>query len=270
MTMTRDNYPLMLRTLRAASPLPISVKCRIGVDHHHSYSFFSSLVGRLVSTAGIEHVIVHCRRAVLGLSPKLNRVVPPLEFEYAKRLKEEWGSQLRVEVNGGIASEADVRRWMEDDSGVDGIMIGRYAQRSLWQCLQNIDDWTQQWRAMRGHNTVHEQQQRQHSIQSAGAARARVSREAALLAYCNYIRTVDPSSRGNGTALLVRPLMSLWQGQKGGAQWRRRLVEGSKVQGLGALELIQWALDEVHAVRNDRLPAGEEEDGEKRTTNAAT
>ena len=242
--MSDTSYPLMLRTLRAASPLPVTVKVRIGVGEQQSYGFFSSMVRRLVECAGIEHVIVHCRRAVLGLSPRLNRSVPPLDFDFARRLKAEWGDRLRVEVNGGIACEADVRRWMADDSGVDGIMIGRWAQRSIWQCLQPVDEWTQQWRAMRGdHSPV--------------AAPARPSREAVLAAYCDYIRALDPTARANHIALLVRPVLSLWQGQRGCRQWKTRLVEGSRVRGLGAVELIQWALDGVHEARRAGAAAEE-------------
>ena len=248
-TMRDINYPHMLRTLRDISPLPISVKCRIGVDDQQSYGFFSSMIRRLVD-AGIDHVIVHCRRAVLGMSPQLNRTVPPLDFQYARRIKQEWGEQLRVEVNGGIASEADVRRWMADESGVDGVMIGRWAQRNIWQCLQQIDEWTQQWRAMRG-CTQHSQWQ--------PAAPGRHSREAALSAYCAYIHSLDPHARGNQTALLVRPLLSLWQGQRGCTEWRKRLVEGSRVQGIGAVELIQWALDGVHQVTRGILLVGHAE-----------
>ena len=234
--MTDSRYPRVLRALRDVSPLPLSVKCRIGVDGQHSYTHFSDMVRRLVDDVDISHLIVHCRRAVLGLSPLSNRSIPSLEFDYARRIKAEWGERLRVEVNGGISSEADVRRWMADESGVDGLMIGRWAQRSAWHCLQRVDQWTREWRELRGHT---EQQP------AVAAAQLSPSREAVLSAYCAYIHTLDPGRRRNQTALLVRPLLSLWQGEAGGRQWRKRLVNGSQVPGLGAVELIHSALSDV-------------------------
>ena len=260
--MTDARYARVLRTLRDVTPLPLSVKCRIGVDGQHSYAHFSDCVRRLVDEGGISHLIVHCRIAVLSLSPHSNRSVPPLDFEYARRIKAEYGKRLRVEVNGGIASEADVRRWMADESGVDGLMIGRWAQRSAWHCLQHVDRWTREWRELRGHTE-------QQVVAAAAAAHTSPSREAVLSAYCAYIHTLDPSRRRNQTALLVRPLLSLWQGEAGGRQWRKRLVDGSQVPGLKAVELIQSALYEVHRAQAGWVADGWDDEQERESAGAA-
>src|SRR5580704_16038554 len=78
-----------VRALQDATPLPVTVKCRIGIDERDDYGFFSTFV-EAVAGAGIDALIVHARAAILGgLSPKQNREIPPLKYEYVHRLKQE-------------------------------------------------------------------------------------------------------------------------------------------------------------------------------------
>jgi tRNA-dihydrouridine synthase A len=112
-----------VRALRDATPLPVTVKCRIGVDEHDDYEFFAAFVDA-VAAAGIAALIVHARAALLGgLSPKENREIPPLKYQYVHRLKQE-RPDLPVILNGGLV---DVSARDHVAAGLDGVMLGRAA-----------------------------------------------------------------------------------------------------------------------------------------------
>jgi tRNA-dihydrouridine synthase A len=111
-----------VRALRDATSLPVTVKCRIGIDDRDDYEFFAAFVAA-VAAAGIDALNVHARVAVLGgLSPKENREIPPLKHEYVHRLKRE-RPELNVILNGGLSQVEEVRNHMAQ--GVDGVMLGR-------------------------------------------------------------------------------------------------------------------------------------------------
>jgi tRNA-dihydrouridine synthase A len=113
-----------VRALRDATPLPVTVKCRIGIDERDDYEFFAGFVDA-VAGAGIAALMVHARVAILGgLSPKENRETPPLKHHYVHRLKRE-RPELPVILNGGLTEVADIEGHMA--AGVDGIMVGRAA-----------------------------------------------------------------------------------------------------------------------------------------------
>jgi tRNA-dihydrouridine synthase A len=110
--------------MRASTRLPVTVKCRIGVDARDDYEFFSGFAAT-VARAGVAALIVHARAAILaGLSPKENREIPPLKYDYVHRLKRDHPA-LPVVLNGGVldagAASAQVA------AGLDGVMLGRAA-----------------------------------------------------------------------------------------------------------------------------------------------
>src|SRR6202451_2218970 len=91
-----------VRSLREATHLPVTVKCRIGIDERDDYEFFCKFADAVVA-AGIDALIVHARAAILaGLSPKQNREIPPLKHDYVHRLKRE-RPELTVILNGGLS-----------------------------------------------------------------------------------------------------------------------------------------------------------------------
>ncbi len=111
-----------VRALRDATSLPVTVKCRIGIDDRDDYEFFSAFVAAVVP-AGIDALIVHARAAILGgLSPKENREIPPLKYDYVHRLKQE-RPELTVVLNGGLSDMPQIRGHVA--AGVDGVMLGR-------------------------------------------------------------------------------------------------------------------------------------------------
>lgn len=108
--------------------IPVTVKHRIGIDHIEDYSFVRDFVGT-VAEAGCSVFIVHARNAVLrGLSPKENREIPPLKYDYVYRLKREL-PHLTVVINGGITSWAEIDAHL---AHVDGVMLGRAAYHNPW------------------------------------------------------------------------------------------------------------------------------------------
>jgi tRNA-dihydrouridine synthase A len=110
--------------MRAATTVPVTVKCRIGVDERDDYGFFSDFASAMVR-AGVRTLIVHARIAVLGgLTPKENREIPPLKYEYVHRLKREH-PDLAVILNGGLC-EAEAAG-AQIAAGLDGVMLGRAA-----------------------------------------------------------------------------------------------------------------------------------------------
>jgi tRNA-dihydrouridine synthase A len=111
-----------------AVSMPVTVKHRIGIDQVQEYSFLKRFVS-VVSAAGCKTFIVHARNAVLkGLSPKENREIPPLKYDYVYRLKDDF-PQLEIVINGGITTWADITRHL---AYVDGVMLGRAAYHNPW------------------------------------------------------------------------------------------------------------------------------------------
>jgi tRNA-dihydrouridine synthase A len=111
-----------VRALSDATPLPVTVKCRIGIDDRDDYEFFSAFADA-VAGVGIDALIVHARAAILGgLSPKENREIPPLKYDYVHKLKQERPA-LIVVLNGGLSGITDIRHHVE--AGIDGVMLGR-------------------------------------------------------------------------------------------------------------------------------------------------
>jgi tRNA-dihydrouridine synthase A len=114
--------------IRDAVTLPVTVKHRIGIDTIEDYGFVRDFVGT-VAQAGCRTFIVHARNAVLkGLSPKENREIPPLKYDYVYRLKRDFPA-LTIIINGGIKSLEEIAVHLKN---VDGVMIGRAAYSNPW------------------------------------------------------------------------------------------------------------------------------------------
>ncbi len=111
-----------------AVDIDVTVKHRIGINDVDSYDFVRDFVG-IVADAGCKTFIVHARNAILkGLSPKENREIPPLKYDYAYQLKKDF-PQLEIIVNGGIRTLAEVDEHLLH---LDGVMIGREAYHNPW------------------------------------------------------------------------------------------------------------------------------------------
>lgn len=112
-----------VKAMRDAVSIDVTVKHRIGIDRVESYEFVRDFVGT-IAEAGCNTFIVHARNAILkGLSPKENREIPPLKYDYAYQLKKDFPS-LEIIINGGIKTLEEIDSHLQH---VDGVMIGREA-----------------------------------------------------------------------------------------------------------------------------------------------
>ncbi|WP_291844523.1 tRNA dihydrouridine(20/20a) synthase DusA [Bradyrhizobium sp.] len=117
--------------MKRAVKIPVTVKCRIGIDDQDPETALDALA-RAVVAAGADALIVHARKAWLnGLSPKQNRDIPPLNYDRVYRLKAAL-PDVPVIINGGIAGIAEARRHLDQ---VDGVMLGRAAYQEPWRLL---------------------------------------------------------------------------------------------------------------------------------------
>lgn len=112
-----------IKAMQDSVNIPISIKQRIGLNYNYDYNYFRDFVVQ-ISETGCNEFIIHARNAVLtGLSPKQNREIPPLHYEYVYRLKQEL-PKLHITINGGIKTITEIQEHLKH---VDGVMIGREA-----------------------------------------------------------------------------------------------------------------------------------------------
>jgi tRNA-dihydrouridine synthase A len=117
--------------MKRAVKIPVTVKCRIGIDDQDP-EIALDVLARAVVAAGADALIVHARKAWLnGLSPKENRDIPPLDYDRVYRLKAALPN-VPVIINGGIGSMAEAKRHLDH---VDGVMLGRAAYQEPWRLL---------------------------------------------------------------------------------------------------------------------------------------
>ena len=118
--------------MRAAVDIPVTVKCRIGIDDCEERPFLDRFI-RTVMEAGCQQFTVHARKAWLkGLSPKENREVPPLRYDIAAEIKQKY-PQLQIILNGGVKDLATVQEQLRV---FDGVMIGREAYQNPWSLYE--------------------------------------------------------------------------------------------------------------------------------------
>eukprot|EP00127_Corallochytrium_limacisporum_P000395 Clim_evm90s11 gene=Clim_evmTU90s11 len=123
-------YEMYQKVRLAAPSTPVTVKCRIGVDHQDDYETMREFVRTVSSNGVVSHFQIHARKAWLnGLNTRKNRTVPPLKYDYVYRLIEDF-PDLKFSINGGITTNTQIQSML--DHGVDGVMIGRGAWNNPW------------------------------------------------------------------------------------------------------------------------------------------
>jgi len=112
-----------ITAMKAAVSIPVTAKIRIGIDTEDSFAFFLAFVTRLVN-AGCDTLIVHARKAWLkGLSPKQNRTIPPLQYDYVYQLRD-YFPEVPIVINGNIQTLEAIQGHLQY---TDGVMLGRLA-----------------------------------------------------------------------------------------------------------------------------------------------
>ena len=194
--------------IEAVPGTPVTVKCRLGVDDDHEWDRFLAFIDTIFD-AGCRMFVVHARNAWLqGLSPKENREVPPLRYDWAYRLKQE-RPDLQVIVNGGIADAAEATAHLDH---VEGAMLGRAAYHSPYLL---------------------------HELDVAWFGGELRTRGALLRAYRPYVEA--QLAQGVFLKHIVRHILGLFAGQPGGRAFRQVLSEGAHKPG------ADWSLVE-HAL----------------------
>lgn len=178
--------------MQQAVDIPVTIKSRIGVDDEDSYQAFEDFI-QTVHAAGCDTFIVHARIALLkGLSPKQNRSVPPLKYDYAYRLKAR-NPQLNVILNGGIDQVEQAQQQLQH---VDGVMVGRAFWNAPWLIRE-----------------MH---------QSLGLGTQLAGRDDVLSAYIDYCQSMI--KQGMSLHWLIRPILGLYHGFPGNKKWKSYLV----------------------------------------------
>ena len=205
--------------MQAAVKIPVTVKCRIGIDDQDEELGLSDFTGR-VSAAGVKSFTVHARKAWLqGLSPKENREIPPLNYDRVHRLKNEFPS-LHISLNGGLEN---LENALEHVGQLDGVMLGRSAYHNPW-ILSGVD-----------------------TAIGFGVGPVSTRREV-VEAYMPYVDA--QLAAGVPLHRMTRHMLGLYHAQPGGRIWRQILtVEGAKA-GAGASVILQaLAAVEAQALR---------------------
>ncbi len=191
-----------VQAMREAVSIPVTIKCRIGIDESEEYNFVDKFVDIVSKTTisretntpiNCNSFIIHARKAWLkGLSPKENREIPPLRYDIVERLKKEY-PHLNIQLNGGIRTIEDIRTHLEI---FDGVMIGREAYQNPWFLRQIEED-------IFGHSNLlsHEQ----------------IIDEMVLYAQ-NQARLYDTPLKS-----ITRHMTGLFQGKPGARRWRQIL-----------------------------------------------
>lgn len=236
--------------MRGAVDIPVTVKTRLGVDRNDSYAWFSDFVGGLAES-GCAVFVVHARKAWLsGLSPKENRDVPELRYEWVYRLKRAHPG-LTIVVNGGIGCAAEVERHLRE---LDGVMLGRAAYHDPWLLAElqaslfpSAGDSCGSARAtafgdrffasgetaMPSRPALCARTDAPRRIAPAGMA----SREAAVEAMTEYLQR--QVRQGVPAKHVSRHLLGLFQGQPGARRWRRYISQHAHLEPANGELLLQ-------------------------------
>ena len=196
------NEPVLVadcvKAMRDVVSVPVTIKHRIGVDAVEDYSFVRDFVGT-IADAGCDVFIVHARNAILkGLSPKENREIPPLKYDYAYQLKRDF-PHLEIILNGGVKTLDEVDAHLQH---IDGVMLGREAYHNPY-VLADVDA---------------------RFYGASSEALTREQAEAKLIEYC-----VKELARGTFLGSITRHALGLYRGVAGARGWRRVLSDNKKL-----------------------------------------
>jgi len=201
-----------IESMSKTTTLPLSVKCRIGIDEQDSFEFLDRFVST-VKQAGCSHFIIHARKAWLkGLSPKENRSVPPINYPRAAEIKAKY-QELSIAINGEIKTVTQSKEHLQT---FDSVMIGREAYQNPYM-LNEIE----------------------REIFATPEEKL-LSREQIALAMIPYIEEqVEQGARIN---TVTRHMMGLFKAQKGGKKWRQILSTLPHEKGITSKEVIEEGL----------------------------
>jgi len=201
------------KAMKETSDTPITIKHRIGIDDDESYQFLSDFVGT-IADAGCQTFIIHARKAWLtGLSPKENREIPPLNYEYVYQLKRDF-PDLEVILNGGIKT---LEHALDILRHVDGVMMGREAYQNPY-LLSDVDQKIYQ------------------------SKRPQITRKEVIRQFAQTLE--NELSSGVKLSHMTRHLLGLYKGVPGGRKFRQHISENAHYPNAG-IDILFEALNHV-------------------------
>jgi tRNA-dihydrouridine synthase A len=193
-----------INALKNSVKIPVTAKTRIGIDHQDSYEFFSSFAHTLIE-AGCDKLIVHARKAWLkGLSPKQNRTIPPVNYDYVYQLKKEY-PDTQIILNGNVLNLDEIHHHL---THIDGVMLGRLAYQNPYALA-----------------VIH---------QGLYPTTTLPSRLELLTRYIDYLYTLDLTPIP--FSLLIKPVLNMAHGIPDAHVWKKALLEAQKMKQVEKIE----------------------------------
>jgi len=195
-----------LEAMQINKNIEVSIKCRIGLGRKFNYDYFEEFIDEILKS-GIKIIYVHARNAILnGISPKGNRSIPPLNYEFIKKIKSKYPNITFI-LNGGIGS---IEKALTLSKYHDGVMLGRLIQNNPF-CLKNVDNlfYNEPSQYIISENTIKE--------------------------YFNFIR---PKVGKDSVYRLLSPLLNIFFGVPDGKQFKIDVNSNMKNQNFDILEKI--------------------------------
>ena len=195
-------------TMQAATKMPVTVKCRIGVDDQDPNIILPEFIQK-ISDAGVAHIIIHARKAWLqGLSPKDNRTIPPLDYDLVYRMKSDY-PHLNISINGGIETLSNCHDHLNH---VDGVMVGRSAYHN--PCLlKDVDE------------EIYKE-----------TASQMIDDKDMMIQMMHYID--DEMHKGTKFYIIAKHLLGFRHGQSGARKWRRYLTKNGTKKDANSQTLL--------------------------------
>lgn len=204
-----------IRAMKNKVSIPVTAKIRIGIDNQDSFEFFYNFAMRLLE-AGADKLIIHARKAWLkGLSPKQNRTIPPVNYDFVYRLKE--AVSTPIVINGNINTLAEISSHLKL---VDGVMLGRLACQSPYDIAK-----------------IHYALFPEVSL---------ISREDVLSQYFAYV--LIQHEQGTPMSLLLKPVLGLAHGLPKAKYWKETLLAAQRAGRISALQDAIVQIGELEAI----------------------
>ncbi|WZN63322.1 tRNA-dihydrouridine synthase [Chloropicon roscoffensis] len=226
-----------------SSPVPVTIKCRLGVDDNDTYPELVEFVRQTSENLPIDHFIMHARKAFLqGLSPAQNRDVPPLKYDWVFKLSEDF-PHLKFSLNGGVKTLDEAKdlleRRGERGGRIHGVMIGRAAYKTPWHTLADAD------RAIFGE-----------------AENPCTSRRQLLRDYCELCDSqLERQSKSwscepkQVVRKMAKPLLGLFYAEPGTNKWKRTIEEMlHKGSPASVTEVVERSMEHIPAEILDASP----------------
>jgi tRNA-dihydrouridine synthase A len=218
-----------VRHMEKVVKIPVTVKCRLGVDDQDDYEFLYKFMDELKQKTNCKHVIIHARKAFLkGLNPKQNRNIPPLIYERVYRAAKEFPG-IKVSINGGIRTLEHAKQILDENPTLLGVMMGRAAYQTPW-IFGDLDRFV-------------------YNSENPSLSRKEILRKYAEFA--DYILTTKKSYK---IPTMVRPILGLFAREKGFKVMKRFLSEKKNyVNEKSFCSFIEKLLIQMESINPDAL-----------------